>query len=143
MNSEKLSSVVAVLFMAFIVLGCGTAANGQSADSPTSTEPDVEVSPGKSPGTMPAIEKPVEEAKPGVKADLSCSADADCVYGECCHPTTCVAKSSKPNCEGVMCTMDCRGNTMDCGGGSCVCNEGTCEAKMNPPRIPGGGPPRS
>jgi hypothetical protein len=40
----------------------------------------------------------------------------------------------------VMCTMDCRANTMDCGGGSCVCKEGTCEAKMNPPRIPGGGP---
>ena len=143
MNFEKLSSVVAVLFMAFIVLGCGTAANGQGADTPAETEPEAEVLPVETPGPMPAIGKPVEEAKPAAEADRSCAVDADCVYGECCHPTTCVAKASKPKCEGVMCTMDCRSNTMDCGGGSCVCNEGTCEAKMNPPRIPGGGPPPS
>ena len=142
MKFEKLSSVVA-LFMTCIVLGCGTAANGQGADTPAEAEPEAEVSPGETAGNMPDIGKPAEEAKPAAEIDRSCSTDADCVYGECCHPTTCVAKSSKPNCEGVMCTMDCRANTMDCGGGSCVCKEGTCEAKMNPPRIPGGGPPPS
>ncbi|MBU2523457.1 MAG: preprotein translocase subunit SecG [Nanoarchaeota archaeon] len=62
-------------------------------------------------------------------SDLSgkeCKIDADCVKASCCHPTSCVAKESAPNCDNNLCSQECVPNTLDCGQGSCVCNQGTC-----------------
>ena len=58
-----------------------------------------------------------------------CFANADCVAATCCHATECVHPDQAPNCEGVMCTMDCQPGTMDCGGG-CSCEEGKCTANI-------------
>lgn len=58
-----------------------------------------------------------------------CSANADCAPAQCCHATSCVAKSAAPDCKGAMCTMDCRPGTMDCGG-ACRCVEGNCKAEL-------------
>jgi hypothetical protein len=84
----------------------------------------------------PAPQKPAAAAQPEARADGdlavgtdACATDADCGRGECCHPRTCVAKDRSPQCEGVACTLDCRGGTMDCGGG-CVCHEGRCAARL-------------
>jgi len=54
-----------------------------------------------------------------------CSTAADCVPDSCCHASSCVAKDQAPNCEGVMCTMECQPGTLDCGG-SCGCVDGDC-----------------
>ncbi|OYT32902.1 hypothetical protein DRJ22_03575 [Candidatus Woesearchaeota archaeon] len=59
-----------------------------------------------------------------------CKTDADCAPAECCHATKCVLKSKAPNCEGIMCTMECRQGTLDCGG-RCKCIEGTCKPEIN------------
>jgi len=58
-----------------------------------------------------------------------CTANADCAPAQCCHATSCVAKSEAPDCKGAICTMDCRPGTMDCGGG-CRCVEGACRAEL-------------
>ncbi len=55
-----------------------------------------------------------------------CVNDADCVPAQCCHPTSCVHVSEAPDCDDVMCTMECAPDTMDCGQGSCVCQDGEC-----------------
>lgn len=57
---------------------------------------------------------------------LECEVDADCFATECCHPDSCVNAASRPDCEGVACTEECRPGTMDCGCGSCVCVDGNC-----------------
>ncbi|MBW2984864.1 hypothetical protein KY361_07110 [Candidatus Woesearchaeota archaeon] len=57
-----------------------------------------------------------------------CTVDADCVPATCCHPSSCVPKSQAPDCEGLMCSMECAPGTMDCGQGRCMCIEGKCEA---------------
>lgn len=59
-----------------------------------------------------------------------CESDLDCVSSSCCHPTSCVNKDYAPNCEGVMCTMDCRIGTLDCGQGSCKCIDNKCSAQI-------------
>lgn len=60
---------------------------------------------------------------------LECETDSDCFAGECCHPTFCVNAAGRPDCGGVACTEECRGDTMDCGCGSCVCLNGVCAVK--------------
>lgn len=65
-------------------------------------------------------------------AAQQCSVDADCVPAGCCHPSTCVPVSEKPNCTDVMCTMNCQPGTLDCGG-RCACEAGSCKAILGQP----------
>lgn len=65
--------------------------------------------------------------------DFECKEDDHCVPAQCCHPTSCVPRSQAPNCEGIDCTMECRGETMDCGQGSCVCVNGKCKVEWHTP----------
>jgi hypothetical protein len=58
-----------------------------------------------------------------------CNADSDCVPSDCCHAISCTAKNNSPDCEGVMCTMNCEPGTLDCGG-SCVCQNNKCAANL-------------
>jgi hypothetical protein len=60
---------------------------------------------------------------------LECETDADCFAGECCHPAFCVNAAGRPDCQGVGCTEECRGDTIDCGCGSCVCINGKCSVE--------------
>lgn len=60
-----------------------------------------------------------------------CEIDSDCVPSTCCHPSSCINKNSAPNCEGIICTMECRGLTLDCGQGSCKCLNKKCNAVLN------------
>jgi len=64
----------------------------------------------------------------GVPADIECSKDSDCVPASCCHPDSCVPAGEAPNCEGMMCTMECKPDTMDCGQGDCKCINNKCKA---------------
>ena len=59
-----------------------------------------------------------------------CTEDEDCVPAQCCHPTECVNIDNKPDCEGIMCTMECAPDTMDCGQGRCVCRNNMCVAEI-------------
>jgi hypothetical protein len=70
----------------------------------------------------------VAAEEPPVKP--KCASDADCVQAQCCHATSCVAKSEAPPCEGIACTMDCRPGTLDCGNGKCECRAGACTANL-------------
>jgi len=60
--------------------------------------------------------------------ELTCSADTDCVPAECCHPTSCVNKDYKANCDGIACTLNCEPNTLNCGQGECKCVDNKCKA---------------
>jgi len=60
-----------------------------------------------------------------------CIADADCAAATCCHASDCAAKINAPNCEGVICSMECTPYTMDCGQGRCVCENKKCIAKIS------------
>lgn len=55
-----------------------------------------------------------------------CVVDADCAPANCCHATTCVSESEKPNCKGIYCTASCEPGTLDCGQGNCACIKGKC-----------------
>jgi hypothetical protein len=57
-----------------------------------------------------------------------CVDDSNCIPAQCCHPTSCINRDSAPNCEGVVCTLECRGGTMDCGYGYCACVDNRCQA---------------
>lgn len=63
--------------------------------------------------------------------EAECSKDPDCVPASCCHSDTCVPVGEAPNCEGIMCTMECRLGTLDCGQGSCKCINKKCTAVFN------------
>jgi len=125
----------ALVAAAAIAAGCGSAsaevtvAAGGSADA---GEPATSEAGDADEGSVDAEESAGQPTF--VVGEDACEADEDCVPAECCHPRTCVARANAPDCEGSMCTMDCRARTMDCGAGSCVCHEGRCAAKMNPPR---------
>ncbi len=55
----------------------------------------------------------------------------ECVPAQCCHPTSCVLKDKAPDCDGMMCTMECKPGTMDCNQGQCEYINGKCEAISN------------
>jgi len=57
-----------------------------------------------------------------------CRVNEDCVSAQCCHSTDCVDIGNKPDCKGIMCTMECRPGTMDCGQGHCACVNNECKA---------------
>jgi hypothetical protein len=61
-------------------------------------------------------------------ARLYCKMDEDCAPVQCCHSTDCVNVDNKPDCKGIMCTMECRSGTMDCGQGHCACVNNECKA---------------
>jgi hypothetical protein len=69
----------------------------------------------------------VEDNK-GVGEKYSCNKDSDCVPEQCCHPTSCVNKDFKPNCEGILCSMICEG-PIDCGAGRCACVDNKCKVE--------------
>lgn len=60
-----------------------------------------------------------------------CVKDEDCVVASCCHPKECVPIGQKPDCTGMMCTLNCEPGTMDCGQGSCMCVKGVCKAVLS------------
>jgi len=56
---------------------------------------------------------------------IECQSDSDCVPGSCCHATSCVNINNRPDCEEMMCTMECSG-PLDCGAGHCGCINNKC-----------------
>ena len=64
----------------------------------------------------------------GCNVEKECSKKQDCVKAECCHAKTCTTQENKPNCNEIVCTMECQPGTMDCGQGYCDCISGKCEA---------------
>lgn len=103
-------------------------------ESDAGLAPDTSVTPDAGTGISDMDAGPGAGAKGGASggASTACKTDADCVPAECCHPKTCVAKGSAPNCSDMMCTKECRGGTMDCGGG-CFCQQGQCAARLGRP----------
>ena len=59
-----------------------------------------------------------------------CQVDDDCVPMACCHPDDCVNLANRPDCTGIMCTMECKPGTMDCGQGYCACVDNECRAMI-------------
>jgi hypothetical protein len=66
------------------------------------------------------------------KNNETCYSNSDCVPTSCCHASSCILESKKPNCTGIYCTMDCKPDTLDCGQASCECLKGKCEVNFNP-----------
>jgi hypothetical protein len=114
----------------FGACGGGDGAHGASTETTTTTTTTTTTS--GDDGTEP------ETAGPRiVVSDDTCTTDADCVPGGCCHPATCVAQAHAPTCGDAVCTTECRYGTLDCGGG-CLCQAGHCAARLSePPVIPG------
>jgi len=56
-----------------------------------------------------------------------CIEDKDCFAATCCHSSECVSIEKKPNCKGILCSMDCSG-PLDCGAGYCGCVKNKCQA---------------
>jgi hypothetical protein len=59
-----------------------------------------------------------------------CVSDEDCVPEDCCHANFCVPIELAPDCEDVVCSMECVPGTLDCGQGACRCIGGLCEAVL-------------
>lgn len=62
-----------------------------------------------------------------INSQTSCQQDSDCVPAACCHVENAVNKEFKPNCDGVLCSMECAPNTLDCGQGKIKCIENQCQ----------------
>ena len=62
---------------------------------------------------------------------VECMVNEDCVAATCCHADSCAAKENAPNCEDILCSMECRPYTMDCGQGSCICRDHKCAAEIS------------
>lgn len=65
-----------------------------------------------------------------IPKEKSCNTDADCVAASCCHADSCVNAEFAPDCEGLMCTLECKPGTMDCGQGGCLCQNNGCIAQI-------------
>lgn len=63
-------------------------------------------------------------------SDKECQQDSDCVPVCGCHPSSCIAKDKRAECERVFCTQECSG-PLDCGAGSCGCVNGKCDIISN------------
>jgi hypothetical protein len=123
----------AALLLTLLLASCnrGRPTTAEHADAAKS---DVIV---ENPGVPPEPSRegppPAEQDLPGrieiVATEVPCAQDSDCIKATCCHATTCVAASARPDCSSVACTADCRAGTMDCNGG-CVCQAGKCAAKL-------------
>ena len=147
-SARKITLLLVVLAGMLLCGACVIVANAPPAEEP------VERPEGKEARKASLAKEPRGEEKPTVArrhdssagemvvGEDTCSVDADCVPGGCCHPKTCVAAANAPTCEGVKCTLDCRFGTLDCGGG-CFCQEGKCAARLSvPPRPHPTGDPR-
>jgi len=66
--------------------------------------------------------------KPTVVSE--CNTDSDCVPKTCCHANSCISLDQKPDCKGIMCTMECSPGTMDCSQGRCICQNNKCTAQI-------------
>ena len=147
--------LLSALLLAVFALGCGTATIETSTGTPEGgdpkgagdpAEPDGdepdEAEPMKARGDLPKrMEHPAKKSSADAVVAVTdenskCEKDEDCVPNGCCHSKQCVNAEFKPDCEGVMCTMDCRGGTMDCGYGKCICKEGKCFADIQAPPKP-------
>ncbi len=62
---------------------------------------------------------------------VECMVNEDCVAATCCHADSCAAKENAPNCEDILCSMECRPYTMDCEQGRCVCRNHKCAAEIS------------
>ncbi|MFH1711232.1 MAG: hypothetical protein ABH840_02895 [Nanoarchaeota archaeon] len=62
--------------------------------------------------------------------EKECVKDEDCVPVSCCHASSCVAGSEKPDCSDIFCTQSCEPGTLDCGQGSCKCLKNKCSAVL-------------
>lgn len=61
-----------------------------------------------------------------IPAEKQCSVDADCVPATCCHSADAVNKQSAPDCQDIVCTMQCEPETLDCGQGEIKCVNNQC-----------------
>jgi hypothetical protein len=122
----------------FSLFGCdrGQATAPEQPDQPDQPDQGAVVvveSPGVAPDPASDPAGLEDETIPGrteiVATQVDCQQDSDCVKATCCHATTCVAASAKPDCASVSCTADCRAGSMDCNGG-CLCQAGKCAAKL-------------
>ncbi len=66
-----------------------------------------------------------------VPTEKVCKVDSDCVPAACCHSTDVVNKENAPDCNGVLCTMNCEPGTLDCAQGEIKCSSGKCKAVLN------------
>ena len=69
---------------------------------------------------------PAPAPAPSSSAPTTCASDRDCVPAECCHAKTC--STTKPRCDGVVCSMSIEPGTLDVG--RCVCRAGACVAEI-------------
>lgn len=118
MDSRIIALLMAgIAIMAMAVAGCTSAPSAPSSPAPIPVA--------AAPGTPVTAPTPMNA--------MQCTADADCVPAQCCHPTSCVNKVAQKPCN-EMCTMNCQG-PLDCGAGSCGCVQGQCSvvpAKTEP-----------
>lgn len=141
--------LLATLLVALWVVACGPATVETNTSTAEAGEPPGDSDPGEpqtvepkddTPPGGPPNPKHLKSAKDAVvevtDENSKCDTDADCVKNACCHATACVNKEFTPQCDGVMCTLDCRGGTMDCGWGKCLCVDGKCTAEIKPPPKP-------
>lgn len=55
-----------------------------------------------------------------------CETNEDCMPASCCHPNDAVNKANALNCQGIMCTQECRPGTIDCNQGEVICKGKQC-----------------
>jgi len=66
--------------------------------------------------------------KTEVPPEKFCNSASECVPASCCHPKDAVNSAYAPNCQGMMCTMNCEPGTLDCGQGEIKCIDNQCTA---------------
>ncbi len=68
----------------------------------------------------------INGCKEDIPEKIYCNKDSNCIPATCCHPSSCVNINYRPDCEGLMCSMECAPETMDCGQGHCECAGNKC-----------------
>lgn len=63
-------------------------------------------------------------------ANHPCKSAKDCVPDACCHAKGAVNKAHAPDCQGVVCSMNCEPGTLDCGQGEILCLKGACQVRI-------------
>lgn len=61
-----------------------------------------------------------------IPPEQRCTLDSDCVPAACCHAIDVVSKGYAPNCDDVICTLECQPDTLDCGQGKIQCLKNKC-----------------
>ena len=115
----RITSACTLALVAVFTLACAPRPAEQPAPSPT-------------PAPTATAGTPDTASAGDAGGDAQCAVDADCVPAGCCHPSTCAPASAKPDCSGIMCTMNCQPDTLDCGG-RCACEAGSCKAILGQP----------